>query len=125
MAAVRIIDTPLGEAPQYVREAWVGLVLPLAVPHARKVWIFGGVLTGPKTYLAQLVWRLLGQGRQETGYVVNSAAAIMLLERTNPSAAEWWRENTPRLLAPNRNFLFSIKSCEETEDVIWPPPPSQ
>lgn len=123
MAAIKIISTPPGEAPLHIREAWVGLVLPLAVPSVRSVWIVGGVLTGPKTALGQWIQLLLGRGRRHAGYVVNIAAAVTLLERANPSAAAWWRENTPELMAENRTFVFSAEACEETEEVVWPPPP--
>ncbi len=62
MAAIKIISTPPGEAPLHIREAWVELVLPLAVPPVRSVWIVGGVLTGPKTALGQWLHLLLGCG---------------------------------------------------------------
>lgn len=122
MSAIKIVATPPGEAPQHIREAWVGLVLPLAAPSVRNGWV-GGVLTGPRTYGEHLLRRLLGQGRRETGYLVNVAVAVSLLERLNPSAAGWWRENAPNMVVPGRNFMFSAGVCEETDEAIWPPPP--
>ncbi|HEY7315037.1 MAG TPA: hypothetical protein VH643_37170 [Gemmataceae bacterium] len=45
---VRIIATPPGEAPEEIRQAWLGLELPLAAgetgPHNVPT---GGVLSGP------------------------------------------------------------------------------
>lgn len=125
MAAIKIISTPPGEAPLHIREAWVGLVLPLAVPSVRSVWIVGGVLTGPKTLWRQRLHLFLGRGRRHAGYVVNLAAAVTLLERANPSAAAWWRENTGEMIAQNRNVVFFAEVCEEAEEVVWPPPPEQ
>ncbi len=122
MSAIKIIATPPGEAPQHIREAWMGMVLPLASPAVKSGWAWG-VLTSPKTYWAQQLRRLLGQGKRESGYCVEAATAIALLARSSPSAAEWWRESTPHLLNPGRNFIFSVESCEETDAVIWPPPP--
>ena len=125
MAAIKIISTPPGEAPLHIREAWVGLVLPLAVPSVRSVWIVGGVLTGPKTLWRQRLHLFLGRGRRHAGYVVNLAAAVTLLERVNPSAAAWWRENTGEMIAQNRNVVFFAEVCEEAEEGVWPPPPEQ
>lgn len=118
LAAVKIVAIPPGEASEHIREAWVGLVLPLVVPSVKSVWVVGGVLTSPKTYWGQWLRFLFGNRRREAGYVVNVATAIALLERANPSAAAWWRKNTPELLAPNRNFIFAIEACEETEEII-------
>ena len=125
MTAIKIISAPFGEAPLHIREAWIGLVLPLAVPSVRSVWIVGGVLTGPRTALGHWLQLLLGRGSRHAGYVVNVVAAVALLDRANPSAAAWWRENTPDLLAENRNFVFNAEACEETGDVVWPPPEKQ
>ena len=123
MTAIKIISAPPGEAPLHIRQAWVGLVLPLAVPSVRSVWIMGGVLTGPKTALGQWIQLLLGRGKRHAGYVVNLAAAVTLLERAHPSAAAWWRENTAEMITENRSVIFSAEVCEEAEEVVWPPPP--
>jgi len=117
MSGIKIIATPPGEAPQHIREAWVGMVLPLASPAVKSGWA-GGVLTGPKTYWAHLLQRLLGQGRRESGYFVNADAAVALLERTNPTAAAWWRENASGMMVPGRNFIFPAEACEETGGVV-------
>ena len=47
MSAIKIVAVPPGEAPQQVREARVGLVLPLALPQKRRS-LGAGVLTGHK-----------------------------------------------------------------------------
>ncbi len=78
MDAIKIVDVPPGEAPQQVREAWVGLVLPLALPDKRRS-LGTGVLTGPKTPLTRFLWRLTGRHTQTIGYLVESAVAISLL----------------------------------------------
>jgi hypothetical protein len=36
MASIRITKVPAGEAPEEIRRAWVGLVLPLADDEARR-----------------------------------------------------------------------------------------
>lgn len=100
-------------------------MLPLAVPSVRGIWIVGGVLNGPQTTWGQRLHLLLGRGRRQAGYVVNIAAAVTLLERANPSAAAWWRENTAEMITQNRSVIFSAEVCEEVEEVTWPPPPEK
>ncbi len=115
LPAIKIVATPPGEAPEYIREAWVGLVLPLLVPSVRRVWTAGGVLSTPKTVWGEWLRRLLGLGKFEVGYIVNVVTAVALLERAAPWAAQWWRENTPEMLAGNRYFLFAPDVCQETD----------
>ena len=106
-AFLKITATPPGEAPQWVREAWVGLALPLAqsCTHAHTLPTFG-VLTHPKNWFTQSVSRFFGGARREAGYVVECATAIEILDRIRPDAAGWWREHTPTLLQPGKCFLF-------------------
>ncbi len=118
LPAIKIVATPPGEAPEPIREAWVGLVLPLVVPSVRQMWAAGGVLTMPKTVWGEWLRRLLGLGKFESGYIVDVATAIALLERSAPQAAQWWRENTPHLLARVHYFIFAPDVCQETDEVI-------
>ena len=105
-AWVRIIAIPPGEAPDWVRERWVGLVLPLrlAQPMRAGAW---GVLTGPRTVLQQLMGALGGRAARHRGWVVDSRRAIELLEIDHPDAADWWRSHAPHMLRPGRLFLFA------------------
>jgi hypothetical protein len=103
-----ITSTPAGEAPLWVREKWVGIVLPVAQPGplAKTVRV-SGVLTGPKGLCARLVALLRGKLRQrQTGYIVNTLTAFERLARHSPEALAWWRVNTPHLFAPGRLFVF-------------------
>jgi hypothetical protein len=105
---VRIVAVPAGEAPEWVRQKWVGLELPLAqiLPTARR-GLGRGVLAGPL---------MLGRYRMRRGYRVNVLDANAVLERTSPDAARWWRTNTPHLMAPSRCFLFAEEACEVVSD---------
>ena len=106
---VRIVQPPIGEAPIWVRQAWVGLELPLA-GNANEFFSFG-VLSGPKSWIS-MIWGLLcGRGQRITGYPVHAGAAVDLLARTNPDAADWWRDNAPYMLRPGRTFLFNEDAC--------------
>src|SRR5580698_1418153 len=98
---IRITKTPPGEAPEAIRSAWVGLLLPLAVSGPRTVPAVG-VLSRPKTFFGWLLARLFGRIKLKRGYLVESHRAIELLAAQKPEAAKWWRENTPRYLQPGR-----------------------
>ncbi len=115
MPSVRIIAVPPGEAPQHVREAWVGLRLPVAkgILSRRRRWLSAGVLSGPRGILDRLRWLVRGKYERREGYAVGTMVALDLLEKANPEAARWWRENTPHLLRPGRHFLFPAQVCLE------------
>ncbi|MCC7387526.1 MAG: hypothetical protein IT431_02030 [Phycisphaerales bacterium] len=109
---IRIVATPHGEAPESVREAWVGLELPV-LGRGRPLTVRGvGVLSGPKTLLGGLGAWLRGKGGVETGYPVSGAAAIAALEEVRPEAAAWWREHAPHVTRAGRVLLFQAWACE-------------
>jgi hypothetical protein len=113
---VRIIDVPPGEAPRWVRKAWVGLVLPLAPEEAgpRRARA-SGVLTGPRGFLERF-WRMLVDPPPASWqYVIDADVAIDILAEANPEAAEWWEENAPHLLGTGRSFGFAEDVCEELD----------
>lgn len=113
-ASVKIVRPPLGEAPDWVREAWVGLVLPLKEPTLQTV-PSAGVLSGPRSELGCLWATLTGQRVTTTGYLTPAARAIEILERAQPKAAAWWRENAPKFLREEAEFLFDAPACERVE----------
>jgi hypothetical protein len=114
---IRIIAIPPGEAPQWVREQWVGLELPLSqlsrAARSRRVF---GVLSGPGSLLARLLAILTGRARRESGYAVSVSAAVAVLESKSPEAAAWWRANVPGMTSPLRCFLFSESVCQVLDD---------
>ena len=111
---IRIKSTPPGEAPEYIRKAWVGLVIPVP-PRSpgRHKGVGFGVLSGPKNRLIACFGALFGFGQREIGYTVYSKVAIDLLAARSPEAAQWWHQNTPRFIEPGRYFMFAADSCEE------------
>jgi len=117
---VRIVQRPEGEAPQWVRDAWIGLELPL-LDKAPVTTVGFGVLTGPKSRFMEW-WRcLLRRYVVVTGYEVESATAIRLLAEVRPDAADWWKRRTPRFLAPGAVFVFDAPACERLTEVKLPP----
>ena len=110
---VRVVAIPPGEAPLWVREKWVGLALPLAGrDRGARVSYTSGVLSGPRNRLLALVWRLLGRLPRKSGYAVDVQEALGILARTAPEAAQWWRENVPRLQHAGRKFMFQPAACQ-------------
>lgn len=136
MSRIRIVRTPIGEAPQDVREAWIGTTLPLV--HPKEVHASGfGVVSSQRNPLIRFfywswpkvahdrnsvrklislfVYRLIaGSAIHTIGYMVNSSTAIAILETKSPSAANWWKQNTP-YASPGKTFLFDLDACELVE----------
>jgi hypothetical protein len=111
--SIRIVAVPSGEAPEEVRRAWVGLVLPLAFGEfgPRSIPVYG-VLTGPQSYLAHL-WRVVAfRSTNKLQYLVPVDAALEVLEETAPEAAAWWRKHTPHMVGCNGCFGFDAEACE-------------
>jgi len=104
---LRITSVPPGEAPLWVREKWLGLSLPLAQRKSPPLTLqVSGVLTGPKSFVYGVIGFLLGRYEKQSGYVIETLAAIEVLAQSSPEAAAWWRENVPHLIKPRRFFVF-------------------
>ncbi|MEX1132441.1 MAG: hypothetical protein WEC15_04380 [Flavobacteriales bacterium] len=116
---IRITSTPPGEAPEHIRQAWVGLEIPVPQRYAGQQRAMGlGVLSGPKTWLGALLAVITGRAQQRNGYIVEANTAVELLAARAPEAADWWRKNTPHLIAPGRYFMFAVEACEEVEESV-------
>ena len=113
---IRIVAVPAGEAPLWVREQWVGLLLPLAqTSSSADEYLTSGVLTGPRGVFATL-WALMqGRLKRESGFPVDVEVAIAALAAKSPAAANWWRKNTPYLFRPKIRFVFQSESAEICE----------
>ena len=109
---IRIKSTPPGEAPEHIRQAWIGLEIPAFRCRGR---VFG-VLSGPKTRLGVFLARLLGRAKRKVGYAVDAEAAVNLLASRSPEVADWWRQNAPRFIEPGRYFMFAAESCEVIDE---------
>ncbi len=114
---VRIVRPPIGEAPAWVREAWVGLELPLAEFQAVTVET-SGVLTGPRSRPGYWWARLTGRLEVVSGYVVPSDRAIELLGRSRPEAAAWWRTHAPDFCQAGAEFMFDARACEASPEPV-------
>jgi hypothetical protein len=116
MGRIRITEVPPGEAPLEIRQAWVGLVLPLAVRSSRPSRVpIAGVLSGPKSLLGMILNCFKFRRTFWDGYPVNVLAAIEVLEKADPKAAAWWRHHAPHLLSRWRRFVFPANCCQLLE----------
>jgi hypothetical protein len=96
---VRVTSVPEGEAPEWVRQAWVGLVLP-------------AVDRRPVPGIEVL------SERQSVApaYQVKTLIALTLLEiGERTAAADWWREHTTEANDPTQHFLFSPDCCTQLD----------
>jgi len=107
--AIRIVRAPIGEAPLWVREAWIGLTLPTR-GHGR--WTGFGVLTGPGSFLGELWACFRGRGQKVEGFAVDACEAVERLAAHNPEAAAWWRLEAAALVRPGRCFVFDDAACQ-------------
>jgi len=108
---ITITRRPIGEAPEWVRDAWIGLTLPTS--HAEEQhWHGVGVLSGPNNRFLLCRAYLRGRTTSVSGYAVNPELAVSLLAEKHPAAAQWWRENTAKLIASGRAFIFDTEACE-------------
>lgn len=107
---VTIKRRPIGEAPEWVRDAWIGMRLPVAEPKQRSLPTVG-VLTGPHSALKQLIAWASGRTNRLRGFVIDANTAVDLLAVANPAAADWWKSNAPGLLSKRRNLVFDLDAC--------------
>lgn len=108
---IKIVQTPLGEAPQWVREAWIGFTFPVIGEKQRMAAY--GVLTRPRNWFSQVWANFTGKSFELAGYLVNAKLAVDILAAQHPDAAAWWREHVPEELHGERQFLFDEDACEE------------
>jgi hypothetical protein len=113
-AQVRIVQRPEGEAPEWVRDAWIGLVLPLVIDYPVETK-GSGVLSGPKSRLSEWLYFTLGRGRPTSGYVVHADRAVDVLAETQPEAADWWRREAAYFIRQGSQFVFDLPACEPVD----------
>jgi len=115
VASIRITSVPPGEAPLDIRQAWVGLELPILRKKPGR-YLGSGVLSGPRGSIRRtLIYLVTFRLKFHWGYVVPTLPAIELLERSNPTAARWWRDNAPHTIHARRYFVFATECCAPVE----------
>ncbi|WP_448954241.1 hypothetical protein [Labrys neptuniae] len=113
---IKINATPLGPAPLAIRQAWIGLTLPLleTAPSVPETMIVEIGFRNPAGLLSLLKRRLGIKPPTAVwqAYTVQAARALRLLESHSPDAARWWHRNTPWLLEPSQGLAFDADCCE-------------
>lgn len=111
--SVRIISTPPGDAPLWVREKWIGLDLPIVGNVSRRSLALS--IDTKSTALSH--WWAVLRRRTEIihGYHVEAQRAVDILSETSPEAANWWRQNCPDMLRGDRHFVFHAEACQMNE----------
>lgn len=97
---IRIISRPQGEAPEWVRDAWIGCELdcePKGCGHVPQY--SAGVLTGRVTKVA--------------GYAVGQFRALTVLATKDRKAVSWWQEHGFPL--DRQCFIFASTCAEVIE----------
>lgn len=95
---IRIIKRPDGEAPDWVRDAWIGLVLPVNS-------------SSEGMTLRRVISKTLVH-HDGSGYAVEWTDAMTVLTVHALKAREWWQGNTRGI----DNFVFDRDCCEEVPD---------
>jgi hypothetical protein len=116
---VRVDSIPEGESLLWLREQWVGLVLPLAQHRQTSLqFLASGVLTGPKTLLARLLTPLSGKFVRRAGCKVQATAAVNIVAARSPEAAAWSRENAAHPLKTGRCFVVQQETARVTNEGV-------
>lgn len=93
---IRIIDTPPGQAPDWVKAKWVGIELPVEEDSPDEEGVQFGIKGGRPENLG--------------GYQIRTQDAIEALREKSPEAAKWWEDNIPSDLFPT--LVFKRDVCE-------------
>jgi hypothetical protein len=102
VAHLRIVRTPPGEAPEAIRQAWIGVELPLRSGE-----------TQPQNHPMVGVLSLRSSGCATAyGYSVDGHSALEALAHHSPTAAQWWRKNAPQVLDRGYQLWFPPDVCE-------------
>jgi len=108
---IRIVRRPEGEAPEWVRDAWIGVEIPLLCPEPVSTFGFG-VVSGPKHIVLDWLLSLIGRAKPVAGFVVAADAAVACLAEREPAAANWWRTEASYSVRPGARFIFDAPACE-------------
>ncbi len=98
MAFIELVRTPRGQAPEWVREEWVGLFIPLASD------------VGPGTQRGALG----GAATIRGGHHVEAAEAFIRLGGKSADAYDWWVEYSPRAFMSY--LVFDREACRVADE---------
>ncbi len=93
LKTIKVINTPAGEAPEIVRQQWVGSLLHASGPNDGGE--VGVLADTPRP--------------RRLGYRVEREHALEVLDNISPAAADWFRNNS--LWSPY--FVFGVDEVQE------------
>jgi hypothetical protein len=96
---IEIIARPPGQAPEWVRDAWIGIKLPVSEEQPGLDATLRGVVDLENT------------SENANGYAVDGFEAFDLLKKHNSDAALWWQENAATALLGK--LVFKRDVCKE------------
>ncbi len=97
MKRIRIISTPPGSAPAWVRDGWVGV----EIPYDQNDDLTGGLQCGTDG----------GPAKNVGGYTVRARAAFDVLAVAAPACFDWWKQTGFTNGSPDR-LVFRRDVCE-------------
>lgn len=109
MKAIKITSRPQGGAPDWIRDAWIGCIIPLK-PGSEEL----------ESDIPSLEVVTNRTGVMRDGYAVDVLTAISILEAANPEAVNWWRTKTS-WVEEGLEFIFKSECCEVVELPDEPP----
>lgn len=121
---IRISSRPAGDAPDWVRDAWIGLTLPTRQTSPR-VWRAMKLANWRGNVFLRLWDMLRGKSYRCSGYAVNGKAAVAVLEKSRPDAADWWKTHAGPMVTGRSGLIFDAACCEQVDgptslaDALW------
>ena len=118
---IRILTIPPGDAPEWVRQAWVELELPLVPQHAGPVDTsfvdeFAARLAKANPKAGDWMRKLTAAAPQPAPEPprdqVYIGEAVAVLAKSNPQAAQWWRDNFRKAIEGGHKFEFAPEVYE-------------
>lgn len=95
---IKIIATPPGQAPEWVRKAWVGIEVQATQSSC------GGIQMGIRG----------GAPQNLGGYSVQGNVAFAVLAEHSPRAYQWWEENAAYVFSSV--LVFHRDVCEVVQE---------
>jgi hypothetical protein len=92
---IRISSRPAGDAPEAIRDKWIGLVMPVQKEATEPVGLPGR----PKS-------------ERRVGYEVRWEDAMRVLGQKHPDAREWWKRNAKG----SATLVFEDSCCKVAKD---------
>ena len=111
---ITIDSRPAGPAPEWVRDQWIGLSLPLVPGHEPRSHCMKVIprFIDQRSFWYELKWSFGIRPKTEEwdGFLVHAEEAVAVLEKANRTkAVGWWR--TCVRITPSTRWVFDAECC--------------